>query len=110
MDIAHADPRSPPTRFSELDFEWRIAAELRATGRSLTGYAAVFDSPAKIGSFTEVIRQGAFNESLRRGSDILALLDHNPERVLGRTKSGTLRLSEDARGLASIHARHDPRP
>jgi len=30
---------------------------------------------------------------------VLALLDHRADAVLGRTKSGTLRLSEDARGL-----------
>ena len=31
---------------------------------------------------------------------MLALADHDPRRVLARTKSGTLRLSEDTRGLA----------
>jgi HK97 family phage prohead protease len=31
---------------------------------------------------------------------VLALVDHDPGRLLARTKSGTLRLSEDSRGLA----------
>ena len=67
--------------------------------RRLEGYAAIFDSAAIIGDFTETIAPGAFRASLA-GRDILALVDHNPSLVLGRSKSGSLRLSEDARGLA----------
>ena len=77
-------------------------AELRAdaAGRRLTGYAARFDVPAAIGGFTETIRPGAFAASLASGRDVLALVDHDPARLLGRTGSGTLRLAEDAQGLA----------
>lgn len=76
--------------------------ELRAiAGRRLTGYAATFGTPAKIGTFTESIRAGAFANTLRKpGNDVLALVDHDPSRLLARTGSGTLRLAEDARGLA----------
>lgn len=80
--------------------EWRAAAELRAAGRRLEGLAAVFDAETRIGSFREVIRPGAFAVSLAEGRDILALVDHDPARLLGRTSSGTLRLAEDSRGLA----------
>lgn len=66
--------------------------------RRLEGYAAVFDSAAVIGDFTETIAPGAFRASLG-GRDILALVDHNPSLVLGRTRSGALRLCEDSRGL-----------
>lgn len=78
--------------------ERRAITELRASGRKLEGYAAVFGSEARIGSILERIEPGAFRASL--GGDILALMDHDPARVLGRTRSGTLRLSEDSRGLA----------
>jgi HK97 family phage prohead protease len=78
--------------------ERRAAVELRANGRRLEGYAATFGSEARIGSITEVIEPGAFRSSL--GGDILALMDHDPARVLGRTRSGTLRLTEDGKGLA----------
>lgn len=71
--------------------------ELRARGRRLEGYSALFGVPAKIANFTEVILPGAFKNSLH--SDILALMDHDPSRILGRTRSGTLRLQEDTRGL-----------
>ncbi|GLI93946.1 HK97 family phage prohead protease [Methylocystis echinoides] len=68
--------------------------------RQLEGFAATFDSEARVGDFIEVIRPGAFAATLASGADILALVDHDPTRVLGRTKSGTLRLTENQRGLA----------
>lgn len=89
-----------PARFPN-GIELRAAAELRAVaGRRLEGYAAVFNTPAPIGRFTETIRAGAFRASLLDPSkDVLALVDHDPGRLLARTSSGTLRLTEDAKGL-----------
>lgn len=75
--------------------------EVRAatTGRTIAGYAAVFNSTADIGdSFREVIAPGAFSGSLN--ADVRALIDHDSGRVIGRTTAGTLRLREDANGLA----------
>lgn len=78
-----------------------LAVELRAQGRRLTGYAATFNTEARIAeSWTETIQPGAFAASIASGQDILALVDHDPSRVLGRTRSKTLRLAEDSRGLA----------
>jgi len=79
--------------------EKRAAIEVRAEGRKLTGYAAVFGQETRIADFRETIRKGAFAASLASGKDILALVDHDSGKVLGRTRSGTLRLSEDERGL-----------
>lgn len=81
--------------------EQRAAVELRAIGRKkLAGYAAVFDQPAAIGGFTETVRPGAFRASLLRpGRDTLALMDHDPTRLLARSSNGSLRLGEDSRGL-----------
>ena len=73
--------------------------EIRAQGRRLEGYAALFGTEARIGSFRETIRAGAFSKSLDEKRDVLALVDHDPSRVLARTRSGTLRLSQDTRGL-----------
>ncbi|WP_458096230.1 HK97 family phage prohead protease [Roseomonas sp. WA12] len=89
---------NPAARFPD-GLERRAATELRAAGRRLEGYAAVFGSPAKIGSFTETIMPGAFRAALASRADILALVDHDPGRLLARTASGTLRLNEDSRGL-----------
>lgn len=81
--------------------ETRAAAEFRAAGRRLEGMAATFGTPARIGGFTETIRAGAFRASLATpGRDVVALADHDPARLLARQSSGTLRLSEDSRGLA----------
>lgn len=80
--------------------ERRGGVEIRAAGRRLEGYAAVFNAPAAIGRFTETIRPGAFRTSLAAGADTLALVDHDPSRLLARTSSGTLRLAEDSRGLS----------
>lgn len=76
-----------------------IITELRARERRLLGYAARFNVETRIGDFTEVIRAGAFAGSLASGQDVLALLDHDPGKVLARTRSGTLKLAEDAEGL-----------
>jgi HK97 family phage prohead protease len=85
---------------AKAQFEKRGCFELRAKDRKLEGYAATFGTEARIGDFVEKIAPGAFAGSLRSGRDVLAVIDHDLSRVLGRTKSGTLRLSEDTRGLA----------
>lgn len=83
------------------DFERRsLAIEIRAKGRRLEGYAATFGAEARIGAMVETIRPGAFAATLAAKPDVLALVDHDPSRVLARTRSGTLRLAEDSRGLA----------
>ncbi len=66
----------------------------------LAGHAAVFDSPADLGDFVEVVRRGAFARSLQQPGGIVALFDHERRSILGRVSAGTLRLQEDARGLA----------
>lgn len=62
------------------------------------GYAAVFNTlSVMMWGFREKIAPGAFTNSL--GDDVRALWDHQTGWVMGRTKSGTLRLAEDATGL-----------
>jgi HK97 family phage prohead protease len=85
---------------SGADLERRASVELRAAGRKLIGTAAVFNTPAQIGGFTESIRPGAFRASLASGADVRALVDHDDSKLLGRTRSGTLRLAETDKGLA----------
>lgn len=82
--------------------EVRAAHELRSLGRNrIGGYAAVFDSESEdLGGFIEVVKPGAFSRSLAGSPDVVALVHHRPELVLGRTSAGTLRLNQDNRGLA----------
>lgn len=66
----------------------------------ITGYAATFGNlSVDLGGFIEKIRPGAFAESLRRGDDVRALVDHNASLIIGRSTMGTLRLWEDKKGL-----------
>lgn len=66
----------------------------------ITGYASVFNSRTSIGDyFDEVIMPGAFSRAISEKDDVHALINHNWDNVLGRTKSGTLKLSEDDHGL-----------
>jgi HK97 family phage prohead protease len=82
--------------------------EVRAMGdgNTLVGYAAVFDSPSEPLPFKETVMRGAFAKTLKDGADVRLLIDH--EGVpLARTKSGTMKLMEDERGL-KVEAELDP--
>ena len=82
--------------------------EMRAEndGKTLVGYAAVFDSPSEPLPWTEFVKRGAFSKTLNDGADVRLLIDH--EGIpLARTKSGTLALEEDDRGLR-VEAELDP--
>lgn len=85
-------------RVNNVEFDVR-AAEATADGMSFTGYAAVFNSPSEPLPFTEVIKEGAFKRSLRSRNEIKLFMNHNTDVVLGSTRAGTLRLTEDSRGL-----------
>jgi len=78
-----------------------IAAEIRSDeqGVRVSGYAAVFGEEADIGGmFREVIAPGAFRAAIARGDDVVFLVNHDG-LPLARSRSGTLQLAEDERGL-----------
>lgn len=88
--------------------EAELLIEERANGTQvLTGYAAIynrFSLPLREGGsqFREIILPGAFDRILNRQrgkSDVVALLNHDANLILGRTSSGTLELSSDEKGL-----------
>lgn len=93
-----ANETNKPVRraFTGLSVESRAADE---DGRTLVGHASVFNSIYDVGWFREVFTPGAFTASIAHNDDVRALIEHDPARVIGRRKSGTLRLSEDDRGL-----------
>lgn len=71
-------------------------------GRKLFGYAARFNAPTDLGGFSEIIKPGAFTRSLSSpdAKKIRAVYEHDGRSLLGRMGSGSLRLTEDAEGLA----------
>lgn len=100
------------TRWLALHDENRSIAysrlELREAGdgKTLSGYAAIFDSPSEPLPWVEFVRRGAFAKTLNDGADVRLLIDH--EGIpLARSKSGTLALEEDERGLR-VEAELDP--
>jgi HK97 family phage prohead protease len=73
---------------------------------TVRGYAAVFDSPSEPLPFTEYVKRGAFKKTIKDRSDVRLLIDHTGV-PLARTKSGTLTLTEDDKGLF-MEANLDP--
>ena len=65
----------------------------------VTGYAAVFESlSVPLWGFREKIRAGAFKNTITK-NNIRALWNHNRDFVLGSMGNGSLKLSEDDKGL-----------
>ena len=86
---------------SDREYRACVEIELRSDGDGLTlgGYAAVFNSMSEdLGGFREIIRPGAFRDSIAGGADVRLLINHDG-MPLARTTSGTLQLAEDSRGL-----------
>lgn len=86
---------------SEREIRRGVPVEIREdeTGEiKVAGYAAVFGEETNIGGmFTESIQRGAFKAAIKR-DDVVFLINHEG-LPLARTRSGTLKLSEDERGL-----------
>lgn len=83
----------------------RSSDPTRSSGQ-IVGYAAAFSTPGQprglssdLGGFRERVGRTAFDRSLSRGDDVYCAHNHDPSRLLGRTKNGTLKLSTDSYGL-----------
>ena len=84
------------TRTNQTSFEIREDGD---GGLHFEGYAAIFDSPSEPLPFTERIQRGAFERSIKARNDIKLLWNHSTDSPLASTRSNTLRLYEDDRGL-----------
>ncbi|MCQ4322898.1 HK97 family phage prohead protease [Stutzerimonas stutzeri] len=80
----------------------RRSFSIEQKGRTLYGYAALFNSETTVGDFAEVIRKGAFTRTLSAptAANIRAIYEHDNRSLLGKVGSSTLRLREDEVGLA----------
>jgi HK97 family phage prohead protease len=89
-------------------FDFGEMRGVSSEGRRLSGYAIVFNKRSiDLGGFFEVIHPEAVNRTLRSGDDVMALVQHDAQKVIGRRHAGTLQLRADSRGL---HTEIDPVP
>ncbi len=75
------------------------AAENGQNSRKVNGYAALYNTRTELyPGFFEEIAPGAFDQAINI-SDVRALYNHSSMHVLGRNKSGTLKLNLDQKGM-----------
>lgn len=83
-------------RHANVELQTRAAEDSQE--RIIEGYFALFNTETELfPGFFESILPGAFDDTI--SGDIRALIDHDHAKVLGRTKSRTLELKVDSRGL-----------
>ena len=78
-----------------------VKGELRAKSNFvLEGVAARYGTRSHdLGGFVETIAPGAFKRSLEAGHKVVVTLNHDPNQVLGSTKSGTAKVFDSPEGL-----------
>jgi HK97 family phage prohead protease len=100
MTGAHAAPPGGAIR----TVSFRVAQVEDTDGRTLEGYAAVFNSPTRIdsmfeGTFDEQIKRGAFKRYLTSRMPTL-MFEHGQHPLIGGMPLGVIeRATEDANGL-----------
>ena len=72
----------------------------KAGSKGISGYAARYNKTTMLEpGLREVIRPGAFTQTVKRKDDCIACIGHDDSKILGRVSAGTLRLRDDAQGL-----------
>jgi len=80
----------------------RRTLELRADGNNFEICARAIKYNAisqDLGGFVERIAPGCFSDSLSAGDEIVCLVNHNSSEILGRTRNGTLSISDSPTAL-----------
>jgi hypothetical protein len=78
----------------------QFSTEEREQKRYLKGFIPYNSRSSDLGGFTEIVTPTAFNKTLKDGKNVWALLDHKKDKVLGNTRSGTLKLESTPEGLS----------
>lgn len=94
-------PRRPNTTRETRAFR-TLELRTKADGSApvITGHAAVFGELSQdLGGFKEIVDPGAFDRAIAGEDDVRAFVEHDTGKVLGRTTAGTLKLTQDKRGL-----------
>ncbi len=82
-------------------FESEVRMEITGTSKYLVGRAASFGVLSHdLGGWREILAPGAFDDALSADDlDVVHTLNHDASKILGRTASGTTRLTSDSKGL-----------
>lgn len=84
---------------------YSVRLEGAGDSRSIVGYASVFyngtpDTEYLLRSnIKERVSPSAFQRAVQESHDVVALFNHDPSLILGRTTAGTLTLENDGNGL-----------
>lgn len=65
----------------------------------ITGCVPYHTRSCDLGGFTEIIEPSAFSKTLKDGNNVVLLYNHDDSKVLGSTRSGTLKLESRNDGL-----------
>lgn len=79
--------------------EIRAERDDEAKTIKISGLGSVTGKSYRVLDFDEQIAPTAFDKTLRENPDIRGMFNHNPDLLLGRTKSGSMRVWVDERGL-----------
>jgi Escherichia/Staphylococcus phage prohead protease len=66
----------------------------------IAGVGVVYDQVYDNGWFREIVKPGACARVLSEKQDVRCMFNHDVNQLLGRTKSGTLRLQDSAEGFS----------
>lgn len=88
-------------RERQLERRSATISNINSETRTVEGYAVVFNSQSEDLGFFETIAPSAVTVDVINRSDVFALLNHNPDKVLARCRygEGSLSLSIDEKGL-----------
>lgn len=97
----HEDKRELRSQKNEKRFfTCKIETRVKKDGdrKIVVGHASVFNKMSEdLGGFREIIKPGAFDNVLK--DDVRVFFNHDANLILGRTKSGTAKISTDREGL-----------
>jgi HK97 family phage prohead protease len=83
-------------------YGWERRATIGGTASHpiIRGTPIVFDVRSQdLGGFVEIIKPEAFRRTMDEGIDLRAFFGHDPDKVLGRQSSGTLKVRPTPQGV-----------
>ena len=87
-----------PEGYESRNYPGNVELRQNDDGATIVGLAAVFEKLSEnLGGFREQIMPGAFDDADM--TDVRGLFNHDPNFVLGRTRSDTLELEITSKGL-----------